>query len=66
MIALVSHDQFPEGLNPEVGQTLQLKSPEGTLPVRVTEIKNDGVVIDGNHPLAGQDLTFDLTLVAAA
>ncbi|MEM9117955.1 MAG: peptidylprolyl isomerase [Cyanobacteria bacterium P01_D01_bin.6] len=66
MIALVPHEQFPEGLNPEVGQTLQLKSPEGTLPVRVTEIKNDGVVIDGNHPLAGQDLTFDLTLVAAA
>ena len=66
MIALVSHEQFPEGLNHEVGQTLQLKSPEGTLPVRVTEIKNDGVVIDGNHPLAGQDLTFDLTLVAAA
>ncbi|NEQ44962.1 MAG: peptidylprolyl isomerase [Leptolyngbya sp. SIOISBB] len=66
MIALVPHEQFPEGLNPEVGQTLQLQSPEGALPVRVTEIKDDGVVIDGNHPLAGQDLTFDLTLVEAA
>ncbi len=66
MIALVPHEQFPEGLNPEVGQTLQLQSPEGTLPVRVTEIKNGGVVIDGNHPLAGQDLTFELTLVEAA
>lgn len=66
MIALVPHDQFPEGLNPEVGQTLQLQTPEGALPVRVTDIKDDGVVIDGNHPLAGQDLTFDLTLVEAA
>ena len=66
MIATVPHEQFPEGLNPEVGQTLQLQTPEGALPVRVTNIKEDGVVIDGNHPLAGQDLTFDLTLVEAA
>jgi peptidylprolyl isomerase len=45
---------------------LQLKTPEGALPVRVTEVKEEGVVIDGNHPLAGKDLTFDLTLVEAA
>jgi peptidylprolyl isomerase len=66
MIAVVPHTQFPEGINPEVGQTLQLKTPEGALPVRVTEVKEEGVVIDGNHPLAGKDLTFDLTLVEAA
>jgi len=66
MIAVVPHAQFPEGLNPEVGQTLQLQTPEGALPVRVTEVKEEGVVIDGNHPLAGEDLTFDLTLVEAA
>ncbi|MGF1461158.1 MAG: peptidylprolyl isomerase [Leptolyngbyaceae cyanobacterium] len=66
MIALVPHAQFPEGMNPEVGQTLQLQTPQGALPVRVTEVKDNGVVIDGNHPLAGQDLTFDLTLVEAA
>ena len=66
MIALVPHDQFPEGMNPEVGQTLQLQTPEGALPVRITAVKDDGVVIDGNHPLAGQDLTFELMLVEAA
>jgi peptidylprolyl isomerase len=66
MIALIPHEQFPEGLNPEVGQTLQLRTPEGALPVRVTDVKDHGVVIDGNHPLAGEDLTFELTLVEAA
>lgn len=66
MIALIPHDQFPDGLNPQVGQTLQLKTPEGALPVRVTDVEDKGVVIDGNHPLAGEDLTFDLTLVEAA
>jgi len=65
MIALIPHEQFPEGLNPEVGQTLQLRTPEGALPVRVTDVKDNGVVIDGNHPLAGEDLTFELTLVDA-
>ena len=66
MIALIPHEQFPEGLNPEVGQTLQLRTPEGELPVRVTDVQNNGVVIDGNHPLAGKDLTFELTLIEAA
>jgi len=66
MIALIPHEQFPDELNPEVGQTLQLKTPEGALPVRVTDVKDNGVVIDGNHPLAGKDLIFDLTVVGAA
>jgi len=66
MIALIPHEQFPDELNPEVGQTLQLKTPEGALPVRVTDVKDNGVVIDGNHPLAGKDLIFDLNVVGAA
>ncbi|MBE7386125.1 MAG: peptidylprolyl isomerase [Leptolyngbya sp. SIO1E4] len=63
MIATIPHEQLPEDLNPQVGQTLQLKTPQGSLPVWVVEIKEDGVMIDGNHPLAGQDLTFELTVI---
>ena len=66
MIATIPHEQFPEGLNPEVGQTLQLKTPDGALPVRVVDVKDEGVTIDGNHPLAGKDLTFELTVVGIA
>ena len=63
LVAIVPHDQFPPELKPEVGQTLELQSPQGNLPARVIEITDAGVQLDGNHPLAGQDLTFELTLV---
>lgn len=66
MIATIPHEQFPDGLNPEIGQTLQLKTPDGALPVRVVDVQNEGVTIDGNHPLAGQNLTFELTVVGVA
>lgn len=66
MIGTVPHEQFPEGFKPEVGQTLQLKTPQGALPVRVVEVEDEGVTIDANHPLAGEDLTFELTLVEVA
>ena len=63
MIGNIPHDQFPEGMNPEAGQMLQVQTPQGPFPVKVVEVKDDGVVIDANHPLAGKDLTFELTLV---
>lgn len=33
------------------------------MPVRVVEIGDESVTLDANHPLAGQDLTFEMTLV---
>lgn len=66
MIATVPRAQFPSDLDLEIGLTLELSTPQGPLPVRVVEIEEEGVTIDGNHPLAGLDLTFELTLVSAA
>lgn len=66
MIAKIPHEQFPANLSPQVGQLLELKTPQGAVPVRVVEIKDEGVIIDGNHTLAGKDLTFELTVVAVA
>lgn len=63
MMLQVSHDQFPEGMNPQVGQQLQLSQPNGqNVVVRVVEIEEDSVTLDANHPLAGKDLTFEITL----
>lgn len=63
MMLQVSPDQFPEDMNPTVGQQLQLQQPDGeSVVVRVAEIADDGVTLDANHPLAGEDLTFELTL----
>ncbi len=60
----VGKDEMPEGVSIEVGMTLQLLQDDGNVSlVKVKEIKDDLVVIDTNHPLAGQNLTFDITLV---
>lgn len=49
----------------ELGSFLQLNLGEQTKVVRVTKITDDTVTLDGNHPLAGVDLTFDVEMVAA-
>lgn len=57
-------NQFPEDLKPEVGMQLMMSDGSGQqLPVVITEVKEESVVLDANHPLAGQDLIFDIELV---
>lgn len=63
LILSVPREKFP----PEVqeGGTLILKGPNGErLPAVVKEVKDDIVVIDLNHPLAGKELTFKVNIVA--
>ena len=44
---------------------LVAKNPDGSeRQLRVAEVRNESILIDANHPLAGQDLTFDLEVVA--
>ncbi len=58
------NEKLPADLKPEEGMQLQLSGQDGQVyPVVVTEVKNDGVVLDANHPLAGEDLVFDIELV---
>ena len=60
----VPRSEFPEDLNPEIGQELQMSDDQGhVFPVVVAEVADDHIVLDANHPLAGEDLTFDITLV---
>src|SRR5690606_29221561 len=57
----ITKDQLPQDIAPEVGMGLASKAPDGTEhQFRVIEVKDDYIVVDGNHPLAGQDLVFDL------
>ncbi len=54
----------PAELNPEVGQTVALSSPEGQqVPAMITQVDDEKVVVDLNHPLAGQTLNFDIEVV---
>jgi len=46
----------------EVGAQFQAQSDQGAVSVTVVEVSDDSVVVDGNHPLAGQALHFDVTV----
>ncbi|PZD79347.1 peptidylprolyl isomerase [Mesonia sp. K7] len=60
----VNKSKLPEGLEPKVGMQLEASQPDGQRQMLViSEIKEDEVVLDANHPLAGQDLEFDIELM---
>jgi FKBP-type peptidyl-prolyl cis-trans isomerase 2 len=63
LVVEVPVDKMPGQV--EVGQLLQADSGDGqTVQVIVREVKEDVIVIDGNHPLAGQELIFDIEVVS--
>ena len=63
MVMVVERSEFPDGLEPQVDQMLQVQQQNGQpFAVKVTEINGDKVTLDANHPLAGEDLTFDIQL----
>jgi peptidylprolyl isomerase len=64
MVLTFGRDQLPEGLDPEVGMSLQMQGPQGQpVPVRVAAVEEASVTIDANHPLAGENLNFELELI---
>lgn len=48
--------------NVQVGMQFQVNSPQGPRAVTVTNVVGDMVTVDGNHPLAGQNLNFDVEI----
>jgi peptidylprolyl isomerase len=57
-------ENLPEDINPELGMTLQMTTPEEqTVYVTVTEIEDETITLDANHPLAGKDLHFQIELL---
>jgi len=64
MVIEFPRNNFPPDIEPEVGMTLHMHSEDGNdLPVVITDISSDAILLDANHPLAGQDLVFDIELV---
>ena len=64
MVVAVPRDQLPADLNPEIGQRLQMQSPDGmSAMVVVTDLSDTAITLDANHPLAGKDLTFEIELI---
>lgn len=64
MVMELDRDQLPDNLEPKVGQQLQLRMQNGQeVPVVITELSDESVTIDANHPLAGKDLVFEIELI---
>ncbi|MDT0651447.1 FKBP-type peptidyl-prolyl cis-trans isomerase [Autumnicola edwardsiae] len=64
LVQEVEKSQLPEDIKPEVGMGLVSKSPDGReMNLVVKDVKENSIVVDGNHPLAGKDLVFDLEVV---
>jgi FKBP-type peptidyl-prolyl cis-trans isomerase 2 len=57
-------NRFPPDLKPEAGMTLTMSDGSGQqFPVVITDVQDEVVVLDANHPLAGKDLIFDIELM---
>ncbi|MCC6307106.1 MAG: peptidylprolyl isomerase [Chitinophagaceae bacterium] len=64
MIFEFPKEQFPPEMEIETGMPLMMSDQQGhQTQVTVVEIKENSVMLDANHPLAGHDLIFDLELV---
>lgn len=64
LVQTISRDQFSLGETiPELGMAIEMTTPEGSIPLVITELNETSVTLDANHPLAGQELHFALTLV---
>ncbi len=61
----VPRQEIPADIPLDMGMQLQVQTPDGqTMAVTVVELSDEEVVLDANHPLAGQDLTFAIELVS--
>ncbi len=63
MIFDFDKDQIPAEIPLEIGGVLNMHNGQQTVPVKILEITETKIKLDANHPLAGQDLNFDLELI---
>lgn len=63
LIFQANREQFASIPEITVGMPLRVQTPEGAMIVRIAEVREDAVLLDANHPLAGQKLTFDVEVL---
>ncbi|MGR3219031.1 MAG: FKBP-type peptidyl-prolyl cis-trans isomerase [Candidatus Anammoxibacter sp.] len=61
---VIHGENIPEEVEPKVGTILNMTVGEGRVSnVVITNIEGDRIIVDGNHPLAGKTLTYEITLL---
>lgn len=63
LVLVVDRAEFPAEIAPTLGDQFELSQDGQSFVVNVTDVNDDSVTLDANHPLAGEDLTFELQLV---
>lgn len=64
MLIEFPRSNFPDDMTPEVGMQLMMNNGAGQqFPVTITEVKEELVILDGNHMLAGKELVFDIEMM---
>jgi len=64
LVVEMKRDQFPENVEVKKGMKFESRGPKGeAVALHVIDLKDDVVLVDGNHPLAGEALTFDVTIL---
>jgi len=67
LVVEVKKSEFPKDITPTIGQRLQIKQGDGNpIVVTVTDLTEDSITLDANHPLAGYTLFFDVEVVDIA
>ncbi len=59
----VERAQLPDTITPEIGLNLHVTTDQGELEVAIIDVSDEFLVLDANHPMAGEDLTFEITIV---
>ncbi|MFN5135353.1 MAG: peptidylprolyl isomerase [Chitinophagaceae bacterium] len=64
MVIDFPRSNFPDDMTPEVGMQLMMNNSAGQqFPVTIVDVKEDVVILDANHMLAGKELVFDIEMV---
>jgi FKBP-type peptidyl-prolyl cis-trans isomerase SlpA len=59
----IPRNVLPAEPEPQTGMALMMQTPEGNIPVMISEVKADSVILNMNHPLAGKKLTFKIKIL---
>jgi peptidylprolyl isomerase len=64
LVLTVPRKDFPPHIEPREGLALRMREPDGdVIRLTIKEVTEDTVTLDANHPLAGQDLTFEIEMM---
>jgi peptidylprolyl isomerase len=67
LVQTINRDQFQlPDVEPEIGMSIEMHTPDGSIPLIISELTDTTVTLDANHILAGEHLHFELTLIEIA